>query len=75
MGVAELHLDQQLLTIYARLFFYGDAAFPLLCEDVAREIQNTWNEPRASVMMQQMSCTVQFKMEAIYAPAYCWPTE
>ncbi len=69
MGVAELHLDQQLLTIYARLFFYGDAAFPMLCKDVAQEIQITWNEPRARVMIQQVSYTVQFKIEAIYAPA------
>ena len=69
MGVAELQLDKQLLTVFACLFFYGDAAFPSLCEAVAREIEESWNEPRASIVIQQVLCNVQFKMEAKYAPA------
>lgn len=69
MGVAELHLDKQLLTVFARLFFYGDAAFPSLCMDVGKEIQDTWNEPEATVLIQQVNCRVRFVIESKYAPA------
>ncbi|MFZ1528034.1 MAG: peptidase M10 [Ferruginibacter sp.] len=69
MGIAELNEQTRQLTIYARLFFYGDAAYPQLCIDIARDIEAHWNDPQATVLVNGKIYTLRFSMQGIYAPA------
>ena len=69
MGIAELNDQSMQLTVYGRLFFYGDAVYPQLCIDIARDIEEHWNDPRATVQVNGKIYTVRFSMQGIYAPA------
>lgn len=68
MGIAELNEKDGVLTVYGRLFFYGDAAYPQLCVDIAKDIEDHWNGPAATVSVRGKFYKVVFSMKAVYAP-------
>jgi hypothetical protein len=53
MGEAEIQPHRNLLIIHAELIFYGDAANEDLSLQVARDVEDHWNEPRAKIRLSQ----------------------
>ena len=53
MGEAELQPNQNLLIIHAELIFYGDAANEELSFQIARDVEDHWNEPRGKIQISQ----------------------
>lgn len=53
MGEAELQSHQNLLIIHAELIFYGDAASEELSMQIAKDVEDHWNEPGGEVSISQ----------------------
>lgn len=63
MGIAEILSGERLLNIYAKCIFYGDAASAALSKAVANDIQIHWNEPRATVWVNNAPLQVVFRID------------
>ncbi len=68
MGEAELYTITNQLIINSVIFFYGDAASKDLAWQIANDIGNHWNEPKAQVKIRGHLYTVQFEIDGIYEP-------
>lgn len=53
MGEAEIVSSKNLLVIHAELIFYGDAADENLSRQIARDVEEHWNEPRGTTLMRK----------------------
>ncbi len=53
MGEAELLPNKNLLVIHAELIFYGDAANDELSRQIARDVEDHWNEPQGIVQVSR----------------------
>jgi hypothetical protein len=67
MGEAELIKSANKLIINSVFFFYGDAASQELGIQIAGDIANHWNEPKASAKIKGEWMEVKFNIEAYYA--------
>ena len=68
MGEVEIISDQNQLVIRADIFFYGNAATEELSAQVAKDIEEHWNEPGVSVRTQRQWLDVYFEVVGIYKP-------
>lgn len=68
MGEAELHKAAGELIIRSVFYFYGDAANPSIAGKIASDIQNHWNEPRSSVIINRKSFRVIFDINGYHDP-------
>lgn len=68
MGEAELHTITQQLVIHSVFFFYGDAATRDLSIQIANDIGNHWNEPKAKIKIGGNLYDVRFEIDGIYEP-------
>ncbi|HTS46219.1 MAG TPA: hypothetical protein VMH01_17610 [Puia sp.] len=68
MGVAEIDTSSHLLFIYSVFYFYGDAANANLSVQIAEDIANHWNEPKAKVDIKRDWYEVRFIIEGIHVP-------
>ncbi|MBC7848210.1 MAG: peptidase M10 [Chitinophagaceae bacterium] len=66
MGEAELLTGSQELVIRSVFHFYGDASSDKLAEDIARDIQSHWNQPRAKVQLRKGLFSVRFEISATH---------
>jgi hypothetical protein len=62
MGVAELDKNNLVLTIYAHIILYGDAATETLARQVADEIETHWNAAMAGVVIRNIRYSLLFKI-------------
>jgi hypothetical protein len=67
MGSAEI--DNQQIIIRSRIITYGHAADAALTEIMRDEIETMWNEPKASVMLDDTMRMVVFKISSSFQPA------
>ncbi|MEP6725192.1 MAG: peptidase M10 [Bacteroidota bacterium] len=67
MGEAEIILNSSKLIIHSTLFFYGDAVNETLAAQVAKDISDHWNEPRATVVIRNKIYGVVFDIEGIWS--------
>ena len=73
MGEAELQPKNNLLTIHSELFFYGDAASEELSIQIARDVEDHWNEPAGKVQIGKYwffkkEYEVRFHIKGTYIP-------
>lgn len=66
MGEAELQPLKNLLVIHAELIFYGDAANDMLSFQIAKDIEDHWNETRGTVRISQHRYYVSFNIKGMY---------
>lgn len=66
MGEAELQPLKNLLVIHAELIFYGDAANDTLSFQIAKDIEDHWNETRGTVRISQHRYYVSFNIKGMY---------
>lgn len=68
MGIAELDTENQIIHITAHIIIYGDAANPVLAEQIATEIQEYWNAPAASVYIRGTPHKIVFHISGEHNP-------
>jgi len=73
MGEAELQPHKNLLIIHAELIFYGDAANDVLSFQIAKDIEDHWNETRGTVRIGQHRYYVSFNIKGMYNPSLTPP--
>ena len=69
MGEAELHDASGELIIRSVFYIYGEGATAALAEQVAKEIEDHWNEPGAAVVIHKKNYDLRFEVTGIYEPA------
>jgi len=74
MGEAELQSQNSLLIIHAVIIIYGDAANDDLALQIAKDIQDPWNEAGGKVVIKEnwfnkRTYDVQFEIKGAYDPA------
>lgn len=69
MGEAELHTGTHTLTISSTFYLYGDAASGSLAHQLAADIAQHWNEPRARVQIRREWYDVRFQITGIHDPS------
>jgi hypothetical protein len=67
LGEVEIILNANQLVIHSVLFFYGDIVSNSLAIQVANDISNHWNEPRATVIINKNIHRVIFNIEGIWS--------
>lgn len=71
MGEAELQSNRNLLVIHAELIFYGDAATQELSIQVAKDVEDHWNEPGGKIRVSRnwfvkKNYNVRFNIKGTY---------
>ena len=69
MGSAELDIHHRQLFIYSTIITYGNAANPEITESIREEIETMWNEPQASLKLENLMFDVRFKIHAWHNPS------
>ncbi len=67
MCEAEINYSTNELTLYAVLFFYGNAATEKLSQQIAKDVSNHWNEVETFVKIKGKQYKVIFDIEGIWA--------
>ena len=67
MGTAEL--KSSTLIIHSHIFTYGNAATEELTQNIRDEIETLWNEPQATVFLNDVLHPIIFNITASFAPA------
>jgi len=62
MGEAELDTHKRTLTVFSHIVTYGNATEEGLTLAICEEIETLWNEPAASVLLDEERYTVQFRI-------------
>jgi hypothetical protein len=68
MGEAEINKAAHRLTIRSVFYFYGEAATAELSFQIARNIQEHWNEPLGKTRIRSEIFDVRFEIEGIFQP-------
>lgn len=68
MGEAELQIQDKLLIIHCYIIIYGDAASDTMALQIAKDIEDYWNEPMGTVNISdgwftKKECRVIFKVD------------
>lgn len=66
MGEVELKPGNNLLIIHANIYFYGNAANDRLSVQIAKDIADHWNEPKAIVAIHSNFYEVVFDIRGFY---------
>jgi hypothetical protein len=64
MGELEIDMRTGKLVFHARIITYGNAADELVTERIRQEIESMWNEPQATVMINNTMLDLEFRIEA-----------
>jgi hypothetical protein len=68
MGEAYLDHQSRTLFIHSKIFFYGDAASEFLAMEVAKDIQQQWNEFDKTVVIKKNTFSFALRIEGFYKP-------
>jgi hypothetical protein len=68
MGSAELDIHHRQLIIFSNIITYGNGANPEITEMIRDEIETMWNEPTASLKIDNLRFEVRFKIYAWHNP-------
>ncbi|PWT76742.1 MAG: peptidase M10 [Bacteroidetes bacterium] len=68
MGEVEFNQAAGKLIIRSVFYFYGDAASTELSDEIAADIAEHWNEPKARIVFRKDWFDVIFDIEGIYFP-------
>jgi hypothetical protein len=63
MGEAEIDPFKKILTIHSSIITYGNASTPELSKLIAQEIEELWNEPRATIALDGIIHQIIFRTE------------
>ena len=69
MGSAELDIHHKQLIIYSNITIYGNAAKSEITASIGEEIETMWNEPQASLKLNNSWFDVRFKINAWFNPS------
>jgi hypothetical protein len=74
MGEAELQPNRNLLIIRAELIFYGDASGEVLAIQVAKNVEDQWNQPGAVIYLNsgwftKKQYNIRFDIKGVHQPS------
>jgi hypothetical protein len=64
MGSAELDSGKKLITIHSHIITYGNAAEPIVTENMREEIETMWNDPQAVIHFKGSRIRIVFRITA-----------
>ncbi len=64
MGIAELNVFNQEMTIHSCIITYGNAATETITGQIREEIEDWWNEPKGTVLLKNNLIAVRFRITA-----------
>lgn len=64
----ELFPEFGILLIYNELYFYGNNANEEISQRITQDIETSWNEPNASILINEIEYQVQFIFKAFFTP-------
>src|ERR1700743_2664396 len=68
MGEAEILKQVKKLVIRSTFYFYGDSASQQLSVQIAEDIANHWNQPKATVKIKNEWFDLRFDIEGYFEP-------
>lgn len=68
MGVVEINEEKKWLTLHATFHSYGEPADSELSNQIAGDISDQWNAPRASIFFKENWYDVFFNIQGLYRP-------
>lgn len=68
MGIVEITPGSSSLTIHSHFITYGNAAHPLLTEQIREETETMWNDPAGVIYIKNIPFTVVFRITASCQP-------
>lgn len=68
MGEVEILERESQLIIHSNIITYGNAADPVITESIREEIETMWNEPRATIHLNNSAYSVRFRIESGHRP-------
>jgi hypothetical protein len=66
MASVQLVFNSQQIIIYSHFYFYGDAASEQLAKQIAADIEQHWNEPKATFQYKGNKYNVVFDIKGYY---------
>ena len=69
MGIVEVEKESKKLIIHSHLITYGHASDGIITEQIAKEIEELWNEPRAEIQLGDSIYRVEFKITSENLPS------
>jgi hypothetical protein len=69
MGEVELQPANNFLIILSTIYFYGNAANEILSGQIAKDIEDHWNQLKSKAIIKRNFYEVLFKIEGIYEGA------
>lgn len=66
MGIIEF--DKKFLTIHSHIITYGNAADVTITGQIREEIETMWNEPQATIQLDQTKVQISFQITAEHKP-------
>ena len=64
MGEAEIDISKKIILIHSHIITYGDAADEMITAQMREEIETLWNEPAATLLLDQTAYAIQFHITA-----------
>ena len=68
MGIVQLDENEVSLTLFANLYFYGNAANEMLAGSIAADINQHWTIPEGHARIRGKRYKVLFKTKGIFSP-------
>ena len=68
MGILEIVEAEGIINLHAKIIIYGDAATEALSVLMAKEVEDCWNAPQATVSLKGKNYLLRFMIEESYAP-------
>ena len=68
MGILEIADAVNEIRLHANIIIYGDAASEELSKLMAKEIEDCWNQPRATVLLNKKIYLLKLRVEGNHAP-------
>ena len=68
MGILEIVEAEGVIKLHAKIIIYGDAATEALSKLMAKEVEDCWNAPEATVSLDGKNYLLKFILEGSYAP-------
>lgn len=68
MGEIEVVPHEKMIVIHSDFFFYGNHATEELCNVIVHEIDEMWNEPNATIFLEDIPYRVKFSIQGYLYP-------
>lgn len=62
-AIARFDYNKKEISVYAKIYFYGKYAEPVLAQKIVNEINDFWNTPKAELIVDYIPMQVKFQVD------------